>query len=777
MMAGNGFGARYPSRFLPYVAALIGVKFFRSYGLFLTYDLLKIIHVVQFLFLIKVGCSVCLIFLQKPFTNGKRLSKNQWFRVIRHAFLGSSVQLLWLFGLTLCGPFRTLLLYEHSDLAILTAVAALFNSTGGPAKFRGGVFLLLAIMGLLLFDHDDFRAHINDHPEGHPHSSIITHLFDHLTTLTGLSDHKGGVVLLSICLCLHVGYNSASKKLAIDVGGAKRLNALSTVASTVLLCPWAIFIYSNSEEGLAVESSYSLVIPFSCIILFVFIIDYYMEAVAATRLEVPLAARVGKLATFMCALFFSCVWNHPFVSQVNDMMKIKEIMTEEHMLSGGVVFSFILFLFATQILTSAGSRSTKGSLVGYSAAGLPLYNFTGDVLQRTSQSLLIILRNGLRQILEESDSRKIFYFLCINLAFTFVELVYGMWSNSLGLISDGFHMFFDCSALVMGLYASVMARWKATRIFSYGYDRTEILSGFINGLFLIVISFMIFMSAITRLFDPPEIHTERLLTVSVAGLVVNLFGILALGGHAHSHGGGGGGSHGHSHGHAHSSHRSPSPTVGPGHGHSHGSGSSHSHGGGHGHSHGAPAPSEAKRNTNMQGVFLHVLADTLGSVGVIISTLLIENFNWQIADPICSIFIAVMIFASVLPLVKETSLILLLHTPQDIQDHLTHALKTILSIEGVVSYRGEHFWRHSSEVVGGTLHVQIKPQVSEAKIVQQVGALLKEEGVNNLTIQVEKETFFQHMSGLGIHVNDVYEMTRNFKSLDYEGTADFIKSI
>ena len=53
-------------------------------------------------------------------------------------------------------------------------------------------------------------------------------------------------------------------------------------------------------------------------------------------------------------------------------------------------------------------------------------------------------------------------------SFTFVELVYGVWTNSLGLISDGFHMLFDCSALVMGLYAAVMSHWKATRIFSYG---------------------------------------------------------------------------------------------------------------------------------------------------------------------------------------------------------------------------------------------------------------------------------------------------------------------
>ena len=77
------------------------------------------------------------------------------------------------------------------------------------------------------------------------------------------------------------------------------------------------------------------------------------------------------------------------------------------------------------------------------------------------------------------------------------------------------------------------------------------------------------------------------------------------------------------------------------------------------------------------GVFLHVLADTLGSVGVIVSTLLIENFGWQIADPLCSIFIAVMIFLSVVPLVKQTSLILLLRTPEEIQKELGMALQKV----------------------------------------------------------------------------------------------------
>ena len=77
------------------------------------------------------------------------------------------------------------------------------------------------------------------------------------------------------------------------------------------------------------------------------------------------------------------------------------------------------------------------------------------------------------------------------------------------------------------------------------------------------------------------------------------------------------------------------------------------------------------------GVFLHVLADTLGSVGVIVSTLLIDNFGWNIADPICSIFIATMILISVLPLLKETALILLLRTPADMEDNIIKALEKV----------------------------------------------------------------------------------------------------
>ena len=85
--------------------------------------------------------------------------------------------------------------------------------------------------------------------------------------------------------------------------------------------------------------------------------------------------------------------------------------------------NFFPFFSATHILTSQ-TKSNRGNLIGFSAAGLPLYNFTGDKLSKTSNSLLLFAKNGLRQILEDSDSRKIFYFLCVNLVSGYIVNVF-----------------------------------------------------------------------------------------------------------------------------------------------------------------------------------------------------------------------------------------------------------------------------------------------------------------------------------------------------------------
>ncbi|NXX96704.1 ZNT5 protein, partial [Centropus bengalensis] len=671
-------------RLTRYILLLCFAKVLKAVGLFESYDLLKVVHLVQFIFIVQLGSALFMVLFQKPFSSGKVVTKRQWIKIFKHAVVGCIISLLWFFGLTLCGPLRTLLLFEHSDVVVLSLLSVLFTSSGGgPAKTRGAAFFIIAVICLLLFDNDDLMAKIAEHPEGH-HDSALTHVLYTIIAFLGVADHKGGVLLLVLALCCKVGFHMASRKLSVDVGGAKRLQALSHLVSVLLLCPWVIVLSLTTEASQKMDICRVILAEVLCILLY----------------------KKG-----LCLCFFTVCLQKKKESLIADKTYFKIAVKLRNSNK-----NFNTFLAAANILSSPSRKGQKGTLIGYSPEGTPLYNFMGDALQQSSQSLPRFIKESLKQILEEYDSRQIFYFLCLNLAFTFVELFYGVWTNSLGLISDGFHMLFDCSALVMGLFAALMTRWKATRIFSYGcvYSILQQLSKNHNNCSFSKcppIKHFLYFNGVCfwRVFAVSSV----LLPVSVGGLIVNLVGICAFS-HAHSHGPSRGGCHSHDHSHSHH-----------GHSHSHGHGHSHSD---HGHSHGHPhGPFGGGMNTNMRGkyrllrcVFLHVLADTLGSVGVIVSTIFIQQFGWLIADPLCSLFIATLIFLSVIPLLKDACQVLLLRIPPEQEKDLHAALEKIQKIEGVISYRDPHFWCHSANVVAGTIHVQVVSDMMEQRIVQQV---------------------------------------------------------
>jgi len=329
-----------------------------------------------------------------------------------------------------------------------------------------------------------------------------------------------------------------------------------------------------------------------------------------------------------------------------------------------------------------------------------------------------------RIILSDSNSRNLLGFLCINLTFAFVELFYGVITNSLGLISDSFHMFFDCTGLLAGLVASIITKWRANDKYSYGYVRAEILAGFINGLFLLFISFFIFSEAVERLVEPPEVKHERLLPVSIAGFIVNLIGIFIFqhGGAGHGHSHGGGESHGHSHG-KESDH----------HGHSHNGGHSHDKGHHHGHSHGG------SDSQIMKGVFLHILADTLGSVGVIISAILMYLFDWMIADPICSIFIAIMIAMSVFSLIADSVKILMQRQPEQLDGKLQECYNKVLRLRGVLGVQESNFWTLCSNYFIGGITIEVVQNADTKYIVSYTQLIFRQVGVQQLYVQLNFE--------------------------------------
>jgi len=277
-----------------------------------------------------------------------------------------------------------------------------------------------------------------------------------------------------------------------------------------------------------------------------------------------------------------------------------------------------------------------------------------------------------------------------------------------------------------GLVATVITKWKANDKFSFGYVRAEVLAGFINGLFLLFISFFIFSEAIERLIEPPEVKHERLFVISVLGFIVNLIGIYAFqhghahGGGGHSHGGGGGGGHSHGlmdHGHSHG---------GDDHGHSH-----------NGINNNMNGPTTNHNSQIMQGVFLHILADTLGSVGVIISAVLMWAFGWMIADPICSIFIAVLIFVSVLALIRESVVILMQRQPRELDHLLPTAYQKIQQLDGVLSVQEPHFWTLCSNTFVGSIKIEIERNSDPRYISAQAHFIFSNIGVKQCYVQLD----------------------------------------
>ncbi|KAJ3381318.1 hypothetical protein HDU92_005469, partial [Lobulomyces angularis] len=309
-----------------------------------------------------------------------------------------------------------------------------------------------------------------------------------------------------------------------------------------------------------------------------------------------------------------------------------------------------------------------------------------------------------KKIINNPATRKVFYFLLLNLTFTLVEALYGIWTNSLGLTSDAIHMLFDSTAIIFSLSASVVAGWESNERFTFGYSRVETLTGFLNGAALLFAGFSIIWESIERLYSPPEINTESLLTVSILGFLVNLVGIFAF-----DHGG-----MGHDHGHSH------------GHDHHHGHGHSHSHD----HSH----------NPLMQGMFLHVLADTLGSVGVITSSILIQLYGWYWADPLCSLFIAIMIVLSVWPLLRSSSLILLQRIPSAIENKIPEALNRVNSITDVQFSHSAHFWELSSNNYQCSIKIQINSDANDHIVrLKAEEILIKYLGCKEVNIQIERD--------------------------------------
>uniref|UniRef100_A0A0V0JCF4 Proton-coupled zinc antiporter SLC30A5 n=3 Tax=Schistocephalus solidus TaxID=70667 RepID=A0A0V0JCF4_SCHSO len=676
---------------------------------------------------------------------------------------------------------------------MVALLSTLFIQSTSPARSRGAAFFVLGVVCVIFFDHDVADS-LAEHPEG-VHKSLLIHRIYEFFIYCGLSDHKAGTMLLILATCFESGFHSFSRGLAADIGGAKRLHALSTCASVspliiLIFFGWiygTVFIHNTSPDLVASpEEMPWLYYPFLVAFIgFAMSAEFYCQQFIAKKIGPHKVSKMAYQIVVFTALFISlCLTRTSTLETDLNVGHINGAMPghstrPSHYISTGVIFGMLSMIYASSLLNqptvNAHERLFSRHFVGFSATGLPLYTTQPSSSSYTRDSVNGLHRHAfaiLKQVVADRASFRIFIFLCLNLSFTFVELFYGVWTNSLGLISDGFHMLFDCAALVMGLYASVVGRWKPDRIFSFGFHRAEILSGFVNSLALLIIAGSIAINALLRIQQPPDINTDRLMAVSVGGLLVNLVGIFALG-HAHSHGGGG--SHGHSHG-------------GGTHSHSHGLGHNHSHSALHGPSHDSdhcatvvkiPHTSangglhsqhdneaceiaeDASTDSNLRGVYLHVLADTLGSVGVIISSYFVANYGWNIADPICSLFISGAILYSALPLVVETIYVLALRAPNSFHPaNPDRVIQKVLGLDSVLEVINPCIWKSTEDTVCCSLRVRLADEASEQLVLAQIKEALRHARISHLTVQLEKDSFSQHMEAFGLTIDSLSRYSR-----------------
>ena len=260
------------------------------------------------------------------------------------------------------------------------------------------------------------------------------------------------------------------------------------------------------------------------------------------------------------------------------------------------------------------------------------------------------------------------------------EAVTGFVSGSLALVSDAGHMFTDAAAIAVALFAMWIAERDSSPERTFGYYRTEVLAALANVLALWLIVGWIFFEAYHRFRGVEDIDVDAgpVLIVGIGGLVINLVvaGIL----HASS-----------------------------------------------------------QENLNVQGAFWHVVADLLGSVGVVISAVLILAFDWTIADPILSVVIGLLVLVSSWNLVRRIFHVLLEGTPEHIDVY--KLCSDIEELEGVTVVHDVHIWTITSGNEAFTAHVLVDPSYDgdvDELLTRIQGITHDDFGIGHATIQVEK---------------------------------------
>jgi cation diffusion facilitator family transporter len=375
----------------------------------------------------------------------------------------------------------------------------------------------------------------------------------------------------------------------------------------------------------------------------------------------------------------------------------------------------------------------------------------------------IPLQTVFDEIMRRRESKKVFFFVCALAAFAFIQAIYAIRSDSLGLLSDATHMFFHVAALSISLLGIVYSRRPSTFAFSYGYSRAEVLAAFSNSLFLVFLVLYVMASGLQRLFQPQAFSTDSVLSLEfgIVGLAINVAGMAMLGPGSSTF--------------DHLNRFSLSPTASASSGSSSGSGNSfsafHATPKGsvvHPFLNTAVSPMTASAaeavaaasasgssgafSSNHQAIYLNFLSDGISSLAVIISSLLVRYRGWALADTLQCFATGAFTLWLVIPLFTATGKILLQMVPSGLAMHLEKARRQLTIIDGVLEVADEHYWLQTPGHAIGSVVLRVRSDVDEQDILAKAQKVFSSAPfssmLHDLTIQVEKEPSFTGASSV-----------------------------
>ena len=276
------------------------------------------------------------------------------------------------------------------------------------------------------------------------------------------------------------------------------------------------------------------------------------------------------------------------------------------------------------------------------------------------------------------EGKNLLFSIILNMIITIAQIVGGIVSGSLALISDALHNFSDVLSLIFSYVAHKLSKRKASLNQTFGYKRAEILAAFVNAATLVIVAFILIYGAIERLISPIEIESNLVIWLALLGIIVNGFSVLLL-------------------------------------------------------------KKDANHNMNMKSAYLHLLTDMMASVAVLIGGILMLFYKIYWIDSIMTLGIAIYLIVVGFDLLKKATKILMLFTPDHI--YIKEIVREVHKIKGVNKLHHIHVWHLNEEELHLEAHLDCSEDIKMSdfnELLHQIEKVLLEKfEINHINIQPE----------------------------------------